>query len=505
MAILSTLVGSPTLVFAFVLFALPIANAIYNLYFHPLARRFPGPKLWAASRLPYIYTILTGTIVQRQREFHAKYGHHIRLAPDEISFSNEDAWNDIHTYRRGHKRSMRDKTYLAAPKEEVDNIITTVDPRFHARVRGLLSNSFTEESLRAQYPIIREHADMLVEQLKKIALSSPPAKVNMTEWVNFFTMDVIGHLSFGQAFGCLARGEYHDWVRTLYMNLRYMSFAVVPGFYPFLKRFLEYMMPRSIMRAVEQHKAYAHQRINERLDSETSRPDFMTAFLKKNAGFESMSRQEILATFNFLIVVGSETTGTVTTGLFSHIGRDERVRQKLCDEIRGRFATEDDIGIDAIKHLPYLNAVINEGLRMCNPVPFGLPRVVPPGGDTYCGHYLPGGTRIGARTYAINRSEEYFAHAEKFIPERWSPLPERPAEFVNDQLHASRPFSVGFHTCLGQQLALAEIRLVLARLLWAFDLSFDEGETARFEDFPILFMVQVGPLPIRIKLREGLK
>ena len=56
----------------------------------------------------------------REREFHEKYGDIIRLAPDEISFADEQAWNDIYAFRRGHKRAARDKAYylgiLAAPK-----------------------------------------------------------------------------------------------------------------------------------------------------------------------------------------------------------------------------------------------------------------------------------------------------------------------------------------------------------------------------------------------------
>lgn len=89
----------------------PIASAIYNLYFHPLARRLPGPKLWAASRLPFVYCLLTGQLIRRQREWHEEYGDIIRLAPDEVSFANKEAWDDIYTFRRGHKRALRDKVF----------------------------------------------------------------------------------------------------------------------------------------------------------------------------------------------------------------------------------------------------------------------------------------------------------------------------------------------------------------------------------------------------------
>ncbi|CAG8978133.1 hypothetical protein HYALB_00000808 [Hymenoscyphus albidus] len=133
----------------FVLLSYPTINAVYNLYFHPLSKH-TGPKLWAASRLPLIYCLITGQLVKREKEFHEKYGDFFRLAPDEVSFASEEAWNDIYNFRKGHKRALRDKAYYVAPDANVDNIITTTDFRFHARIRGILSNSFTEASLKSQ-------------------------------------------------------------------------------------------------------------------------------------------------------------------------------------------------------------------------------------------------------------------------------------------------------------------------------------------------------------------
>jgi cytochrome P450 len=263
------------------------------------------------------------------------------------------------------------------------------------RVRGLLSNSFNEDALRTQYPIIRQHADTLVRQLRTIAentrSSTSASVVNMTDWLNFFTMDVISDLAFGEPFGCLANGEYHDWVRTLFMYLKFMSLAAVPRYYPWLEWILMKLIPSSVMQGVEKHQKYADERINNRLDTVTQRSDFMSAFMKKNHNFSVMSRKEILSTFNFVIIGGSETSATVLTGLFSHLGSNHAVRNKLCTEIRASFAKEDDINYDSIIGLPYLEAVLNEGLRMCNPIPCGLPRTTPKGGDVYCGEFLPEG------------------------------------------------------------------------------------------------------------------
>jgi len=69
---------------------------------------------------------------------------------------------------------------------------------------------------------------------------------------------------------------------------------------------------------------------------------------------------------------------------------------------RQRSKEEKDITIGATSGLLYLAAVLNEGLRICNTIPGGLPRVTPEGGDTYDGVYLTGDV---SRTYLKNRSE----------------------------------------------------------------------------------------------------
>ncbi|PQE22388.1 cytochrome P450 monooxygenase protein [Rutstroemia sp. NJR-2017a WRK4] len=246
-----------------------------------------GPKLWAASRLPFIYYLLTGQLVRRVKEFHDIYGEFYRLAPDEVSFASEQAWNDIYTFRRGHKRAGRDKVWYIGseisetpPNNQADNLITTTDFKFHARVRGLLSNSFTDESLRTQHPLIQSHADMLISKIKEYAEkpenSVKGARINITDWLNFFTMDIIGDLAFGAPFGCLEKGEYHHWVRTLFSYLKGMSIAAAPRFYPTMEFLFQKLIPKSVIEGQKHHSAYAEKMINRRLDTKSDRPDFMT-------------------------------------------------------------------------------------------------------------------------------------------------------------------------------------------------------------------------------------
>ena len=73
--------------------------AFYNIYLHPL-RAYPGPKLWATTRLFWIYHRVTGQLVWKSVELHRKYGSVVRVAPDELSYTTETAWKTIYGLRR---------------------------------------------------------------------------------------------------------------------------------------------------------------------------------------------------------------------------------------------------------------------------------------------------------------------------------------------------------------------------------------------------------------------
>jgi cytochrome P450 len=71
--------------------------------------------------------------------------------------------------------------------------------------------------------------------------------------------------------------------------------------------------------------------------------------------------------------------------------RNPRCYSKLKDEIRGRFASEEEITLSAMDDLPYMNACLEEGLRMFPPAPIGFLRSIQKQGDIIDGYHLPGG------------------------------------------------------------------------------------------------------------------
>jgi cytochrome P450 len=108
----------------------------------------------------------------------------------------------------------------------------------------------------------------------------------------------------------------------------------------------------------------------------------------------------------------------------------------------------------------------------------GLPRIVPPGGASVVGNWLPDGTFVNIHPLALSRSPDMFYRPEAFIPERW--LGTDPA-FVKDRHDAVQVLGVGPRSCIGKPLAMAELRLILARLVWRFDLHQVDTEAGRLD------------------------
>lgn len=91
---------------------------------------------------------------------------------------------------------------------------------------------------------------------------------------------------------------------------------------------------------------------------------------------------------------GSDTTAIALTAWLYLVLTNQSAYVKLVTEIRGAFASHEDITWGGANDLPYLEACIGESLRMVPPVPGNLPRVVPPQGAMVEGKWVPGEVSI---------------------------------------------------------------------------------------------------------------
>jgi cytochrome P450 len=202
------------------------------------------------------------------------------------------------------------------------------------------------------------------------------------------------------------------------------------------------------------------------METQTDNRDFLHYVMKQQEKGD-LDLGEVIVNGTLFIIAGTETTAGFLTGLFNLITRaeDKHVLDKLTAEIRSSFQSEKELRFEELVKLPYMTAVIEEGLRMFPSAPIGFVRTVPEGGDTVSGEFIPGGTTVSVCMWAATKSERDFQDPYEFRPERWLDRENN----KTDKLGASNAFSLGPRGSIGRNLSYMEMRLIIAKLLWHKD------------------------------------
>lgn len=271
----------------------------------------------------------------------------------------------------------------------------------------------------------------------------------------------LGDLAFGESFSAVAEGRPHFWVSLIIDATYFNMLSMLRKRLPIITLYLPFIVPKDSGKMHRRHMELTNQKMLKRLEMPNSeeRGDFFSHLLAK--GGNDIPKHELRQQSHTLIVAGSETTATGLTGIVYCLLSNRSCLVKLTDEVRTRFQSEAEITGDATAELKYLHAVIEEGLRIFPPAPFGLPRISP--GAVVDGHYIPSGVVVSVDHWTTKHDERYWKEPYSFIPERWID------ESFCDIKQASQPFSLGPRSCLGINLAYLEMRIILAKMVYHFD------------------------------------
>ena len=121
-------------------------------------------------------------------------------------------------------------------------------------------------------------------------------------------------------------------------------------------------------------------------------------------------------------------------------------------------------------------------------------RITGPEGNMIAGRFVPGKTLVSVSQKACFSSAENFRDPNEFVPERW--LGDE--RYKNDRKNALQPFSVGPRNCIGMNLAYVEMRIILARLLWNFDIELCKESNNWAERMKVFMMYQREPLMVKL-------
>lgn len=172
-----------------------------------------------------------------------------------------------------------------------------------------------------------------------------------------------------------------------------------------------------------------------------------------------MTEQELRDELITLLVGGHETTATGLAWALYWIHKLPSVHSKLLEELDSLGDSPDPM---SIFRLPYLTAVCNESLRIYPVIPMTFTRVVQEPVELL-GHPLEPGTEVVGCIFLTHQREDLYPDPKQFRPERFLERQFSPYEFL--------PFGGGARRCIGEALALFEMKLVLATALSRYELA----------------------------------
>lgn len=332
---------------------------------------------------------MRGDLPHVLRKLHETYGEVVRIAPDELSFVTPGAQRDIHSHAKAHYFPKEKKHY--PQRHPTVKGILTADEDDHTRHRKAWNPAFSERALREQESLFQIYINELVQFLEKnsVEVKGKDAVVNFDQVMNWTTFDMVGHLVFGEPFGCLRDTAFHPWVAMIFDNLKAASFVQAVKFYPFLIPVLALIVPKSLLRKRQESYDFATAQVAKRIENGSDMPDFLSYVLDPS-GKTSLTRLEIEIDSSILITAGSETSATTMSAVMYYACCNPDVMARLTNEIRGAFQHEKDITAVGVGQLKYLSACIEEALRLFPAVPAGLPRRISNcNGMTIAGYWVP--------------------------------------------------------------------------------------------------------------------
>lgn len=439
------LLFSPTAIV--LVLAVCTASYLFQCLRSPL-RRVPGP--W--------YSLFTGGVLkyselraERTRyihRLHTMYGPTVRLSPSEVSFASLDAVREIY----GSGGSGYDKTefYDLFTVYGRRTMFSTLDKDAHARRKRVLADRYANTNVMKQAAVsgIAERATRFVE----LCQGSVDGSLDIYTTLHSYAFDcVTHHLFHPSGTNSLQNKQDEEVMREVTFDDSLKNRLVKyynPSLYTIIEPVLSFLAkPRETPLA-------------DRFVLDTSAHTDASPFTlldrlqqKKNGG--DVEQIDVAAECLDHMVAGIDTTGDALCFLMYQLSLPSSAafQKKLQEELA---ANPDNEGTSFDK-LPYLDAVVQEGLRCFPAIPMSLPRYVPSGGRHIDGLFMPQGTIVSCQAYSVHRvNADVFPRPESFDPDRW-------LEVQGDSTRRKYmfAFSHGGRGCVGKHLALAEMKLLL--------------------------------------------
>ncbi|KAF3765591.1 putative cytochrome P450 monooxygenase [Cryphonectria parasitica EP155] len=431
-------------------------------------KHIPGPPLASLTSLCIFRWFRAMNYYTTGIHLYEKYGEIVRISPTGVLVSIPEPLWQVNSARSTYARSAFNTSLRLNPWG--NNLISELDTAKHDKRKAKLISGFSGKGLMNLESNVDAQIATLVNVLQwRTKDANGPAVVDIGRTLQYFQVDLITQAGIGNTWRDLPLNEDRfGWLQDAEKSVPWMfSLAVVPllrSIY-FSPLFLHVFGPS----LTKGWLGVLHEEVQESLKPDQEKAhegNMLTEWLK-----HGLSPAEAELDLALLMPAGTETSITTIRGILMYLmvspNAYQKLRQEITDGIReGRISSP--VTSEETKHLPYLQAVLNEGMRLVPPVIMGLPKVVPAGGDTICGKYLPAGTEVFPNHVGLMQNQEVFGpDVSMFRPERFIDCDEatraRRLKVVDLQ------FGVGRWMCLGKVLAWMEMHKIFVELLRSFD------------------------------------
>ncbi|TQV92578.1 GTP-binding protein Sey1 [Cordyceps javanica] len=388
----------------------------------PLAR-LPGPAISKYTSLWLKWNEINATRTVYIHALHRKYGPVVRVAPNEVAFTSWAAIKEI--YCSGGSGYDKTEFYDMFTIYGRRTMFTTLNKADHAKRKRILADRYANTNIlrSASMDGIQERSAKFVRRCASAAGATDVFLCMPTPNENDESM--MHQVASDDSLQNRLISHYAPSLHRLFGSVLYL----------FAKPRETPLADNYVLETSQSH------------DPATF--TLMSRLEEKSAELEPI---DMAAECLDHMAAGIDTTGDGLCFLLWELSqpRSVAIQEKLAEELLANPQAPLD-------QLPYLDAVVCEGLRCYPPIPMSLPRYVPAGGRMVDGHWLPEKTVASCQAFSVHRiNDELFTEPDAFKPERW--LQE---EGDADRRRLLFAFANGGRGCIGKHLALAEMKTLL--------------------------------------------
>lgn len=448
---------------------------------HERLRQVPGPWLSKISNLHLAFYDLSYRRNDEIHKWHQLYGPVVCIAPGQVSVATLEATKEIYGATQRWAKSDYFDNFMGY---NMRSVFATKSYEEH-RAKRRLTSVFYQASTIYKMPEIEQHVrERCGAVLNQIQEGCEVDVYSLTDW---FALDNITFLVLGPDH-CTHAVEQDCPERGLLMELKHLQFigpfrARYPRVFAHLSRLFGRLNRRMrYLLADERLAAWCQHRVSRAMnDPQLSNSHSLLRYLLETPDVRGsvppLDHRYIAAEVLDNINAAEATVAVMATYLIWRLTESPQWQRRLRKEL-ALLPTQADgcASFSDIDNLvPSLEACLREVYRL-HPASSGrAERIVPEGGYSFLGLYLPQGTVVATSVEALHRDEKVFPNPERFAPERWLEADQTTVKMYEPQLI---PFGHGGRICLGKALATMEIKLLISRLYAKYETTMTAASTA---------------------------